>query len=46
MDRGRDTSSVAAVPGALRQLGLTMQQRRAPLDVIVIDSLDRTPTDN
>lgn len=41
-----DTASPAAVPDALEQLGLTLQQRRAPLEVVVIDSIDRTPTEN
>jgi uncharacterized protein (TIGR03435 family) len=41
-----DTASPAAVPDALKALGLPLQQRRAPLEVVVIDSIDRTSTDN
>jgi len=41
-----DTASPAAVPDALKALGLALQARRAPLEVVVIDSIDRTPTEN
>jgi uncharacterized protein (TIGR03435 family) len=29
-----------------KQLGLKLQKTKAPLDVIVIDKIDRTPTEN
>jgi uncharacterized protein (TIGR03435 family) len=41
-----DTASPAAVPDALKSTGLTLQPQRAPLDVLVVDSVDRMPTDN
>jgi uncharacterized protein (TIGR03435 family) len=41
-----ENSSLSAVPDALTSLGLLLQPRRAPLDVVVIDSIDKTPTEN
>jgi uncharacterized protein (TIGR03435 family) len=41
-----DKASVAAVPDALERLGLFLRSRRAPLEVLVIDSVERTPTEN
>jgi uncharacterized protein (TIGR03435 family) len=41
-----DTASLAAVPDALKTLGLSLRAQRAPLDVLVIDAIDRTPTEN
>lgn len=41
-----DKASVAAVPDALRSLGLSLQSRRAPLEVLVIDSMEKLPTEN
>lgn len=41
-----DTASPAAVPDAVRSLGLTLTSRRAPLDVLVIDSIEKVPTEN
>jgi uncharacterized protein (TIGR03435 family) len=35
-----------SVPKALEPLGLRLERRRAPIDVIVIDKIERTPTDN
>ena len=31
---------------ALKSMGLLLQPRRAPLEVVVIDSIDKTPTEN
>lgn len=31
---------------ALQQLGLKLQSRKAPVDTIVIDHLEKTPSDN
>jgi uncharacterized protein (TIGR03435 family) len=31
---------------AVQALGLRLERRRAPIDVIVVDSINRTPTDN
>ena len=41
-----ENSSLSAIPDALKSLGLLLQPRRAPLDVVVIDSVDKTPTEN
>jgi uncharacterized protein (TIGR03435 family) len=41
-----ENSSLAAVPDALRSLGLSLQGRRAPLEVLVIDSMERMPAEN
>ena len=41
-----DISSPAAVLDALRAIGLSLNPRRLPLDVLVIDSIEKTPTDN
>ncbi len=41
-----DKASVVAVPDALERLGLLLRSRRAPLEVLVIDSVERTPTEN
>jgi uncharacterized protein (TIGR03435 family) len=41
-----DSSSPAAIGDALEQVGLKLEQRRAPLDIMVIDSALKTPTAN
>jgi len=41
-----ETASLAAVPDALRSLGLSLTPRRAPLEVLVIDSIEKMPTAN
>jgi uncharacterized protein (TIGR03435 family) len=41
-----DSSSPSAIGDALEQVGLKLEQRRAPLDIIVIDSALKTPTAN
>jgi uncharacterized protein (TIGR03435 family) len=41
-----DASPPAAIGDALEQVGLKLEQRRAPLDTIVIDSALKTPTAN
>ena len=41
-----ENSSLSAIPDALKPLGLLLQPRRAPLEVVVIDSIDKTPTEN
>jgi uncharacterized protein (TIGR03435 family) len=41
-----ENSSLSAVPDALKSLGLLLQPRRAPLEAVVIDSIDKTPTEN
>jgi uncharacterized protein (TIGR03435 family) len=44
--RGLDTTSVVAVTDALEKAGLHLRPQRAPVDVLVIDSAARVPTDN
>jgi uncharacterized protein (TIGR03435 family) len=41
-----DSSSPSAIGDALEQMGLKLEQRKAPLDTIVIDSALKTPTAN
>jgi uncharacterized protein (TIGR03435 family) len=41
-----DTASPAAVPDALKSVGLSLNARRAPLEVLVIDSMEKLPTEN
>jgi uncharacterized protein (TIGR03435 family) len=41
-----DASSPAALGDALQQIGLRLDARKAPLDVLVIDEALKTPTDN
>jgi uncharacterized protein (TIGR03435 family) len=31
---------------AMESLGLSLERRRAPVEVVVVDKIDRTPTDN
>jgi uncharacterized protein (TIGR03435 family) len=44
--RALDNGSNASLIDALRAAGLSLQSRRAPLEVLVIDSVERTPTEN
>jgi uncharacterized protein (TIGR03435 family) len=41
-----DTASPAAVPDALKAVGLLLTPKRAPLEVLVIDSMEKLPTEN
>jgi len=41
-----DNGSIASLMDGLQQLGLKMDSRKAPLDVLVIDQLSKTPTEN
>jgi uncharacterized protein (TIGR03435 family) len=41
-----DASSPAAVGDALQQIGLKLDPRKAPLDVLVVDNVQKTPTAN
>jgi len=41
-----DSASPNAIPDALKALGLSLDSKRAPIDVVVIDSADKTPTEN
>jgi len=44
--RALDASSDGALSDALQQVGLKLEARKAPLDVIVIDEALKTPTAN
>lgn len=41
-----DNSSSAALSDALEKIGLKLESRKAPLEVIVVDSARRTPAEN
>ncbi len=41
-----DASSPAAVGDALKASGLSLNPRRAPVEMLIVDSIERTPTDN
>ena len=41
-----DAPSFGSVENGLRSLGLSLEERRAPLDHLVVDSIERTPTEN
>jgi uncharacterized protein (TIGR03435 family) len=41
-----DNSSIASLMDGLQQLGLKIDARKAPLDVLVIDQLSKKPTEN
>jgi uncharacterized protein (TIGR03435 family) len=41
-----DGASPDTLSGPMQKVGLTMQSRKVPLDVVVIDSMMKAPTDN
>jgi uncharacterized protein (TIGR03435 family) len=41
-----DQPSMGSVENGLKSLGLVIEARRAPLDVLVVESIERTPTEN
>jgi uncharacterized protein (TIGR03435 family) len=41
-----DGTSSASISDALQQIGLRLESRKAPLDVIVVDDAKKTPTEN
>jgi uncharacterized protein (TIGR03435 family) len=41
-----EAPATGSVPDALRKIGLSLERRRAPLEVLVVDSVQRTPTEN
>jgi uncharacterized protein (TIGR03435 family) len=43
---GSATDPTASIFEAVQQLGLKLQSRKAPIDTIVIDHLEKTPTEN
>jgi uncharacterized protein (TIGR03435 family) len=44
--RALDFGSNVSLSSSLEKLGLSFEPRRAPLDVLVIDSIQKTPTEN
>lgn len=43
---GGDTNSSAAIFQAVQQLGLRLQAKKAPFDTIVVDRVEKQPTEN
>ena len=41
-----DGLSLESLPNALKKLGLTLERGKGPVEVLVIDSVQRTPTEN
>ncbi len=41
-----DRGSISSLIDALQQLGLKLEARKAPLDMVVVDQVSKTPTDN
>ncbi len=41
-----DAPSMGSVEAGLKSLGLSLEARRAPLDLLVVDSIERMPTEN
>ena len=41
-----DNSSIASLIDGFQQVGLKMESRKAPLDLLVIDQLSKTPSEN
>lgn len=41
-----DGANADPLSGPLRDVGLTLESRKAPLQVVVVDSIARTPTEN
>jgi uncharacterized protein (TIGR03435 family) len=41
-----DTAAAVAVPDSLERVGLKLRASRAPVEMLVIDSIERTPTEN
>jgi uncharacterized protein (TIGR03435 family) len=44
--RALDVGSTASLSNSLEKVGLTFEAKRAPLEVLVIDSVQKTPTEN
>jgi uncharacterized protein (TIGR03435 family) len=41
-----DAPSIGSVESGLKSLGLVLEARRAPLDLLVVDSIEKAPTEN
>jgi uncharacterized protein (TIGR03435 family) len=44
--RAGENGSIASLIDGLQQLGLKMEARKAPLDILVVDQASKTPTEN
>ena len=41
-----DAPAIGSVESGLKSLGLVLEARRAPLDLLVVDSIETAPTEN
>jgi uncharacterized protein (TIGR03435 family) len=41
-----DGSSMSSLINSMKKVGLSLEARRAPLEVIVVDQMQKTPTEN
>jgi uncharacterized protein (TIGR03435 family) len=41
-----NTASGSSLTESLRKIGLSLETRKAPLDVVVIDEMQKAPTEN
>jgi uncharacterized protein (TIGR03435 family) len=41
-----DGANTDPLSGPLRDVGLTLESRKAPLEVVVVDTISKTPTEN
>ena len=44
--RPLDEPTGASAPGAVEQLGLRLERERVPVDIVIVDNLERIPSDN
>ena len=41
-----ESNTVDSLHESLRKIGLTLESRRAPMEVLVIDQIEKAPTEN
>ena len=41
-----ESNTVDSVHQSLRKIGLTLESRRAPMEVLVVDQIEKAPTEN
>ena len=41
-----ESNTLDSLHESLRKIGLTLESRRAPMEVLVVDNIDKTPTEN
>jgi uncharacterized protein (TIGR03435 family) len=41
-----ETSTLDSLFESLRKVGLTLEPQRAPIDMLVVDQIEKTPTEN